>query len=284
MQDGHRRRIEEIRGSQLARADYLPGGCVGEVWKLTFEDGGQAVAKTANGEDTLDIEAYMLRYLADHSGLPVPQVIEATPDLLLMDYVESGGSISVRVQEDAADILAKLHGVTAPKFGHERNTLIGPLHQPNPWTDRWIDFFRDHRLLTLGRAADDAGQLPPGTMARLEKLCGRLDNWLSEPTAASLIHGDIWGGNVLAKGDRIAAFIDPAIYHADPEIELAYTTLFHTFGQRFFDRYQEHRPLSPNFFDERVALYHLYPLLVHARLFGGGYGSQVDSILRRFVG
>lgn len=284
MQDGHRRRIEEIRGSQLARADYLPGGCVGEVWKLTFEDGGQAVAKTANGEDTLDIEAYMLRYLADHSGLPVPHVIEATPDLLLMDYVESGGSINVRVQEDAADILAKLHDVTAPKFGHERDTLIGPLHQPNPWTDRWIDFFRDHRLLTLGRAADDAGQLPQGTMARLEKLCGRLDNWLSEPTAASLIHGDIWGGNVLAKGDRIAAFIDPAIYHADPEIELAYTMLFHTFGQRFFDRYREHRPLSPNFFDERVALYHLYPLLVHARLFGGGYGSQVDSILRRFVG
>ncbi|WP_259781939.1 fructosamine kinase family protein [Aestuariispira ectoiniformans] len=284
MQDGHRRRIEEIRGSQLARADYLPGGCVGEVWKLTFEDGGQAVAKTANGEDTLDIEAYMLRYLADHSGLPVPHVIEATPDLLLMDYVESGGSINVRVQEDAADILAKLHDVTAPKFGHERDTLIGPLHQPNLWTDRWIDFFRDHRLLYLGRAANDAGQLPPGTMARLERLCGRLDSWLSEPTAASLIHGDIWGGNVLAKGDRIAAFIDPAIYHADPEIELAYTTLFHTFGQRFFDRYQEHRPLSPNFFDERVALYHLYPLLVHARLFGGGYGSQVDSILRRFVG
>lgn len=284
MQAGHRSRIERIWGSPLARADFLPGGCVGEVWKLTFEDGEQAVAKTANGDDTLDIEAYMLRYLANHSSLPVPQVADAAPDLLLITYVENNGSIGVRAQQHAADLLAELHEVTAPRFGHERDTLIGPLHQPNPWTDRWIDFFRDQRLLYLGRAADEAGQLPPGCLGRLEKLCDRLDNWLSEPKAASLIHGDIWGGNVLTRDDRIAAFIDPAIYHGDPEIELAYTTLFHTFGQHFFDRYREHRPLSPNFFDERLPIYHLYPLLVHARLFGGGYGGQVDGIIRRFVG
>lgn len=283
MQDGHRNRIERIWGSPLARADFLPGGCVGEVWKLTFENGDQAVAKTASGDDSLDIEAYMLRYLADHSRLPVPRVVEASPDLLLMTFVENSGSPGVRAQEHAADLLADLHSVTAPRFGHERDTLIGPLHQPNPWDASWIGFFRDQRLLYLGRAAEAAGQLPPGCMARLERLCGRLDNWLSEPAAASLIHGDIWGGNVLASGDHIAAFIDPAIYHADPEVELAYTTLFHTFGQRFFDRYREHRPLSPNFFDERVPLYHLYPLLVHARLFGGGYGTQVDRILKRFV-
>jgi len=284
MQSGHRRRIEQAWGQPLARAEYLPGGCVGEVWKLTFDNGSHAVAKTASGDDTLDIEAYMLRYLADHSGLPVPEVVSGEPDLLLISYVESNGAVTASAQEHAADLLAGLHAVTAPQFGHERDTLIGPLHQPNPWCGSWVGFLRDHRLLFLGRAALDHGQLDPSTFRRLEALCARLGDFIPEPAAPSLIHGDVWGGNVLARDGRIAAFIDPAIYHGDREIELSYTTLFHTFGQRFFDRYREHHPLDPGFFETRLPIYHLYPLLVHARLFGGGYGAQADAILRRYTG
>jgi fructosamine-3-kinase len=82
---------------------------------------------------------------------------------------------------------------------------------------------------------------------------------------------------------RIAGFIDPAIYHADPEIELAFSTVFGTFGEPFFRRYAELRPIRPGFFEVRRDLYNLYPLLVHARLFGGGYRSQVSRIVSRFV-
>jgi fructosamine-3-kinase len=92
----------------------------------------------------------------------------------------------------------------------------------------------------------------------------------------------MWGGNVLVDGGRIAAFIDPAIYHADPEIELAFSTLFGTYGDTFFRRYGEHRPIRPGFFEARRDIYNLYPLLVHTRLFGGQYAGQVDSILRRY--
>ncbi|HFE66189.1 MAG TPA: fructosamine kinase, partial [Chloroflexi bacterium] len=120
------------------------------------------------------------------------------------------------------------------------------------------------------------------TLSRMERFCGHLDEWLAEPARPSLIHGDVWTTNVLAAGDRITGFVDPAIYFADPEIELAFTTLFGTFGQPFFRRYEEIRPLPPGFFDTRRDIYNLYPLLVHARLFGGGYGSSVESTLRRF--
>ena len=84
--------------------------------------------------------------------------------------------------------------------------------------------------------------------------------------------------------DRVAAFVDPAIYFADAEIELAFGTLFATFGEEFFRRYVEHRPLAPGFFELRRDLYNLYPLLVHAVLFGGSYGESVDRTLRRLVG
>jgi len=121
-------------------------------------------------------------------------------------------------------------------------------------------------------------------LTRIEKLAGKLERWLDEPEQPSLIHGDCWGGNILCRDGKVAAFVDPALYYADAEIELAFGTLFGTFGDSFFHRYRERRPLRPGFFEARRDLYNLYPLLVHVRLFGGGYLDGVERILDRFVG
>jgi fructosamine-3-kinase len=119
-------------------------------------------------------------------------------------------------------------------------------------------------------------------LGRVETLAGRLDRWISDDARPSLIHGDMWSGNVLTKNGRIAGFVDPAIYYADAEIELAFATLFTTFGDAFFARYSELRPLRSGFFEERRDLYNLYPLLVHVRLFGGGYVGSVERTLARY--
>jgi fructosamine-3-kinase len=98
----------------------------------------------------------------------------------------------------------------------------------------------------------------------------------------SAIHGDLWGGNILSSGHRISGLIDPALYYADAEIELAFMTLFGSVGDRFFRSYGERSALRPGFFEARRDLYNLYPLLVHVRLFGGGYVAQVERTLDRF--
>jgi fructosamine-3-kinase len=134
----------------------------------------------------------------------------------------------------------------------------------------------------MARAAHDEGALGATLLSRIEKLAGKLDSILLEPARPSLIHGDMWGGNVLCRASRIAGFLDPAIYYADPEIELAFSTLFSTFGDAFFSRYRELREIRPGFVEERCAIYNLYPLLVHVRLFGGGYVGQVERTLSRF--
>jgi len=273
--------VEAATGRRPRRIAPLPGGCIAEVYKVELEDGGALVAKVAP-EGGLAEEAAMLADLARLSELPLPAVLHAADDLLLMDYVEGGGRIDAGAEAHAAELLAALHEVSAPAYGYARDTLIGPLRQPNPWTPSWLDFFREQRLLYLGRMAFDSGQLPAAAMSRLERFCGRLERYIDAPDAPSLIHGDLWGGNILARAGRIAAFLDPAIYFAHAEIELAFSTLFGTFGQAFFDRYRERRPIAPGFFEARRDIYNLYPLLVHTRLFGGHYAASVDGTLRRY--
>lgn len=276
-------RLTPILGTRPGRLRPLSGGCIGDVFAAELPDGERIVIKADDGpHPQLDLEGYMLRYLAEHSNLPVPTVIHSAPDLLVMTFVPGDSVFPPATQQHAAELLADLHNVTSTQFGLERDTLIGGLPQPNAPSDSWLTFFREQRLLAMGRQALDAGRLPAQVWVRVEKLAERLDRWLSEPGQASLIHGDVWTTNVLAEHGRVTAFIDPAIYYADPEIELAFTTLFGTFGEPFFRRYDEIRPLSPGFFEERRDLYNLYPLLVHVRLFGGSYVNSVTRILSRF--
>lgn len=276
-------RISTRLGTTVIDIDPMGGGCVGQVYRIRLADGRQAVAKVDEGpRPQLSIEAYMLRYLASHSGLPVPEVWYADDSLLVLAFLPGESRFSRPAQQHAAELLAELHAISAPSFGLERDTLIGGLHQPNPWTGSWLDFFREHRLLYMGGEGLRSKRLPASLFKRLEQFCGRLDRWLEEPEQPSLIHGDVWTTNVLAAGPKITGFVDPAIYFAHPEIELAFTTLFGTFGDAFFDRYQELRPIKAGFFEARRDIYNLYPLLVHVRLFAGSYVNSVDQTLRRF--
>lgn len=274
-------RIARVIGRPVEGATPLAGGSVARVFLVSLARGGRVVAKLGAG---LEPEAWMLRHLASHTLLPVPHVVHAEDGLLLLEYVPAGGGVTPAVEIHAADLLARLHALSWHSFGAERDTAIGGLPQPNPPTRRWLDFFRDHRLLYMARAALAAGNLPPELMARIETLAGRLDRWIGEPEQPALIHGDCWGGNVLVRDERVAAFIDPALYYADPEIELAFATLFGTFGETFFARYGEHHPPRPGFWEARRELYLLYPLLVHVRLFGGSYVDDVARIVGRFAG
>lgn len=273
-------KVAAALGVSVLTSVPLSGGCIGDVRALDLSDGRRVAVKT--GGHNLDLEGWMLTKLTERSALPVPEVFHAEDGMLVMACIETAGGLTPAVEEDAADHLVKLHRVTGKTFGLERDTVIGGLHQPNDQNTSWRTFFVEQRLHNMGREAHRAGRLPAATLRRLDTLCGSIGRWIDEPPAPSLLHGDMWTGNVLCNDGRIAGFIDPAIYYGDPEIELAFSTLFGTFGEAFFKRYEEQRPLAPGFFEERRDLYNLYPLLVHVRLFGGSYLTNVEQTLSRF--
>ena len=281
----HRDRVETALGAAVDRAGPLAGGCIAEVLLVDLLDGRSVVVKIGGPRDRLDIEGRSLTALREVGGLPTPQVHLAEPDLLIMALLPSGGGLSAAAQRHAADLIANLHETRGEAFGFEEDTRIGPLHQPNPRTESWVGFFRDRRLLYMGKVALDRGRLGGSDYADIERLAGRLERLIGEPDHPSLLHGDLWTGNVLAADDRISGFIDPAVYYGDPEMDLAFSTLFGTFGDVFFERYREHRSFDlAGFLEVRRDLYNLYPLLVHTALFGGGYGASAMRIVRRFAG
>ena len=278
------RRIEQALGARLEAVDSLPVGfgLTGIAGKLS--DGRKVAVKAGTGQNQQDLtlEAFMLKALRRESELPVPEVYFAAPDLLVMAYVENdGGGITAPTERHAAELIAGLHAAPRSAFGYERDTRIGPLPQRNPSYDRWIPFFRDHRLLAMAQDAFVAGRLPGAYLSRIEALALRVEEHLLEPRFPSLLHGDLWTGNVLVRNELIAGFLDPAIYFGHPEIELAFGTMFGTFGAAFFDAYEALMPLEPGFHEKRCGIYNLYPRLVHARLFGSGYLGGIDSTLRQ---
>jgi fructosamine-3-kinase len=274
--------VQDAIGERVQSARPMGGGCVGEVYALRLENGQRAVAKVDRGATPrLDVESFMLRYLKEHGVLPVPAVLYAAPNLLIMEHMDGDSQFSAQAERHAAELLAETHAMRGSAYGLARPTLIGALHQPNPWTDSWVAFFRDERLLYMSEEALRERRMPPALFDRIRAFARRIDEYIEEPEHPSLLHGDVWTTNVLASGARITAFLDPAVYYGHPEIELAFITLFSTFGPAFFERYQQLRPIRPGFFETRRDIYNFYPLLVHARLFGASYLSGIDRTLAR---
>lgn len=176
--------------------------------------------------------------------------------------------------------LAKMHENTKSKFGFNRNNYIGSTPQPNQWMEDGYRFFSQERLMFQADLANERGLLQSGYVGKTESLCKRLHD-LVPMQPASLIHGDLWSGNAISDSDGKPAIIDPATHYGWAEAELAMTTLFGSFPDRFYSAYEEVRALESQY-RSRFPIYNLYHLLNHLNLFGRGYLGQVQAILNRY--
>jgi fructosamine-3-kinase len=176
--------------------------------------------------------------------------------------------------------LAALHNTISRSFGFDHDNYIGSTSQSNPWTPDGYRFFAEQRLLYQGELAGRQGYLGAADLKRLMRLAARLPE-LVPAQPASLIHGDLWGGNAISDAKGLPALIDPAAHFGWAEAELAMTALFGAFPEAFYQAYAEVHPLE-KVYRQRFPIYNLYHLLNHLNLFGASYLGQVQSILQRF--
>jgi fructosamine-3-kinase len=259
------RRVAAITGVDPTRLHRLAGGDLSEVLIVERSDGRTAVAKGGPSSGT---EATMLRTLRD-AGIPAPAVEAEHEGLLLLDHIENDGIFSPAAWRDIGAALQKLHSREGSGYGWPVDYRLGTVELDNRQGSDWPRFWGEQRLLPTAALLDRPWR------ERVEQLVARLPHLLPHSPAPALLHGDLWRGNILVAGGKLAALIDPALYHGDAEVDLAMLTLFDTPPDDFWVAYGD----LASGWEQRRPIYQLFPALVHLRLFGAAYAGMVERLL-----
>ena len=271
-------------GRPVERLTRVGGGSISDARRVDLAGGATVFAKSAAGgpDGLLEVEAEALAWLAEVPGVRVPAVLAASPTVLVMEWIEPGAP-GPGSDEDLGRQLARLHGTRAAGFGWHRDGFIGHEPQRNtPLRYDWCGFWIEHRIVPLAGRAVARGALAPRARALVERLGGRLADLAGPPEAPARVHGDLWSGNVHVDHGGRPWLVDPAPYGGHREVDLAMLHLFGSPGPAVVRAYDEALPLASGWRD-RLPLWQLEPLLVHAAMFGGGYGERALAVLDRFA-
>lgn len=311
--DDLRRALGAALDTQIVALTPIAGGDLNDAFRAETSGGASAFVKTAADAPAggYASEARGLAWLAEAGALPVPRVLavgddadaapavvagdgpgavgatagerHAGPRFLALEWI-APGSPGPGTAEELGRGLAALHAAGAGAHGGPDGVLrLGPLELPNAPAPDPATFLLGRRLRPLCDRAIARGALDPAAIGLVDRLAARLPDLLGPAEPPARLHGDLWGGNVLVAADGAPWLVDPAAHGGHREVDLALLALFGApGGQRTFDAYAEVAPLADGAPD-RVDLWQLTPLLVHAVLFGGGYGPRALQTLRRYA-
>ncbi len=289
---GTGRRSVPASGARLppgaSGARRVGGGDINEAYRVTLADGREAFVKTR--ADSIPgeyaAEAAGLRWLAEPGLVRTPAVIEADERYLALEWIEPG-ALDEAGAEELGRALAGTHLAGAEAFGAPPGagdeSGFGSLRLPNEPAADWPTFYAERRLLPLVAIAVRRRAVTLEVARAVEALCERLTELCGPPEPPARLHGDLWSGNVMPDREGNAWLIDPSCYGGHREVDLAMLRLFGAPSGLIFEAYEEAAPLAPGW-EERVELYQLAPLLVHAILFGGSYAGAVARTAARYAG
>ena len=269
----------------LLHNEPVYGGDINKAWCLHTRTGRYFLKTNAANRVPLMFqkEAAGLAALKRHSPVTVPRVMAYGTindvQYLLLEWLEKGVAAPGCMYEFGRH-LAALHRQKQAYFGWQEDNYIGNWPQINTAHQHWHAFYITCRLTPLAQYLFDTGAWTKSDLAALEALGTRLEA-LFPPEPPALVHGDLWGGNFMIVQDGSAAIFDPAVYYGHREMDIGMTLLFGGFDAGFYQGYNDEYPLQKDW-RHRVSLTQLYPLLVHAVLFGGHYVSSARDIIRQY--
>ena len=271
-------RAEQLLGISVISTTPVAGGDICTSTRLRLSDGRSAVAKTRPKPPPgfFESEAAGLRWLAEAGGADVPDVLGVSDDCLLIAWVEPGRA-TPEAAYDFGQRLSRTHASGADEFGASRDGYIGLAPLPNKPTPTWAEFFATRRVLPYLKLAYDRGAITDDDVKPIESLLRGITEYAGPPEPPARIHGDLWSGNLVWGSDGAVHIIDPAAHGGHRETDIAMLSLFGApHLQRIIEGYEEAAPLADGW-RSRLPLHQLHPLLVHATLFGGGYGARAGA-------
>lgn len=275
--------VEQQTGQPFCfcRQQSLAGGSINSAFLLTGKASCYFVKTSQAGRGSMfAAEVLGLQELATSRTLRVPEPVcygeDDTKSYIVLEYLDLDGPAN---QVQLGQQLAAMHRVTAAQFGWKIDNTIGATHQPNGWQDNWLTFWRDQRLGFQLQLAANNGY--GGELQILgERLLADMNQlFTGRDIQASMLHGDLWGGNVAGLHDGTPVIFDPAFYYGDREADLAMTYVFGGFTADFYAAYQNAWPLDDGF-EMRKTFYNIYHIINHLNMFGGGYHGRAVQMMK----
>jgi len=266
--------------------EQVHGGDIHSAWKIEFVNKKLFLKRNDRKKNFLEFEKHCLLNLREHinqKNLIVPQVVAfknfKNIEILLMEWIDMQNFDQKNLGKGLAEMHLNSTESNPKNFGYPVEGFIGLTNQKKGWENNWLDCFLNLRIIPQ-LSILKSNFLDKETIHKVkEKIKSEL---LNHKPINTLVHGDLWSGNVGVNKNGKGVIFDPACWWADNEVDIAMTKLFGGFEKEFYEEYHKIFPIKKGF-EKRIIIYNFYHILNHANMFGGSYLNQVKDYVKAIL-
>ena len=254
--------------------------------KILLEDGNEFIAKSylkkISNFNAITSEAKSIKYMKKKFPKLFPKIYYFDNKTLVMEYIKNDGNKGKDFEKELAINIASIHKIKNNKYGFDFDTPIGGLKQPSKYSNNWVEFYKKNRLGMVFEEINNENPMPHKLNRGIEKILNNLENLIPKNPPASLIHGDLWDGNILFDQGKLKGLIDPGIHFAHNEMEIAYLSWFKYITKNFYVHYSNIIKLDNNY-KKYEKIYQLYYCLLNVHLWSRDYITNASEIVEQYV-
>ncbi len=278
-------KIPLYKNKKIIKIDELSNAFGAYCKKITLENNKKIIIKgivdSNKKYNSILYEGKSIKFMHEKFPDIFSKILYVNENILVMEFIENNNVKNKDSFKDLAEKIAKIHQIRNTQFGFDFDTPIGGLRQPSQYEYSWLEFYSKKRLGMIFEKINTSKPMPKSINDNIENILKNLNNFLPKNPQPSLIHGDLWSGNILFNNGKLVGLIDPGIHYAHHELELAYLYWFNYVDEKFFQIYNEHNTIDKNFF-EYQEIYQLYYSLLNVYLWSREYITDVERLAQKF--
>ena len=254
--------------------------------KIITEDKKKYIVKyyfiKNNHFNAIRSEGDNILFFNNESSNYFPIVVNSNPKYLIMSFIDNNNLQPDMTHDDLLNAIISIHSRKSTFYGFNFDTQIGGLKQINSKTQNWVEFYRDKRLNYIFELINKNEPMDKDINNKIELLLKKIVNFIPDKPVSSLLHGDLWEGNILFKNQRFVGFIDPGSFYGHNELEVSYLRWFNPrfIDENFLNKYNDHISID-KYYLKYEPIYQLYYSLLNVYLWDNSYIEDVRKLLEK---